>query len=210
MLTSVSVRGVEVPLTQITILTGPSGKSTVLIDIMGDDDDVVTPRNGLFDASENVVAAFGLPNVLAGAQSAFPGLTALKAERYDSANSPIAYFGEYPINVDYDADSLAGLIRIAMHCEAARRLLLLDNVDAGMHPSVLRFAAKCVFAAATRGIQAIVATNSLEWIDALRFHAARQMTSVVRTEITANGFSCKVLDAKLVEKLREDRWFDLR
>lgn len=118
------------------------------------------------------------------------------------------------VPVDVAGDGVRSLVRLAL--ELAGRpesVILVEEPEVHQHPGALQQSAQALLAAASRGVQVVLSTHSLELIDALVDHAdmaALDRLAVVRLALVDGvlrshriaGPQVKVLRRQVAEDLR--------
>jgi energy-coupling factor transporter ATP-binding protein EcfA2 len=116
-----------------------------------------------------------------------PGLTNLEILRVGEGFEVAMILSQGAVPLSMSGDGVRGVARLGMELAAAESgLALLEEPEVHQHPGALRQSASAIVAAVRRGIQVVLTTHSLEFVDLLVAESKNQ----------------GILDSMIVHRLR--------
>jgi hypothetical protein len=144
-----------------------------------------------------------------------PGLSdiAILANRRDE---PILHliFADKTVPVELAGDGVRTMLRLSLELASkSGGLVLIEEPEVHQHPKALQQSAKVLLASVRRGLQIVLATHSLEMIDALLLEATQDdlpLLSTYRLKLDNGVLASSRLDGEQVAFARGQIEDDLR
>lgn len=149
-------------------------------------------------------------------RAALPGTTGLQVG-VDEADNAVPYIvskrGAVPVGQSGDGSKL--LVRIALNLASTRiGVVLLEEPEAHLHPGAARMLARMIVSTLDRGVQTVLTTHSLEFVDDLLAEAtlAKRLNDlcVFRTALRDGRLLVSRIPGDAVERARNEIQDDLR
>lgn len=141
------------------------------------------------------------------------------AERVEilvEGNTPVLHviYGDRSVPVEFAGDGIHALLRMVMEIAAKPgSLVLIEEPEIHQHPGAIARSARAIVAAARAGIQVVLSTHSLEFIDSTLAASDEkdvERLSVFRLKLDNGGLISSRLDGKEVAFARNQIEDDLR
>jgi hypothetical protein len=117
----------------------------------------------------DAVEAGRLQDILSMVTGVVPGLTNILTLT-EAGGHPVVHltFADHSVPVAVAGDGVHSLVRLCFELGAVSQgTVLLEEPEAHLHPRAVYRSAQAVVAAVRKGVQVVVTTHSLEWLDAL-------------------------------------------
>ena len=148
-------------------------------------------------------------------REALPGLQRLEILTDSGVPALHLCYQTHTVPVGAGGDGIIALLWASLHLSAQQGgSILLEEPEAHQHPGAIHQTGRAIIMAVRRGVQVVLATHSLELIDALYAELSEtelSLLSVYRTKLTEDGvLRTSRLDGPIIAQARTDIGEDLR